>query len=52
MAKIGVFFSTEELTGPRILELAPQAEAIGFEKAWISDHFHPWNDQQGNSPFV
>ncbi len=52
MAKIGVFFSTEELTGPRILELAPRAEAIGFEKAWISDHFHPWNDEQGNSPFV
>jgi len=52
MAKIGVFFSTEELTGPRILELAPQAEEIGFEKAWISDHFHPWNDEQGNSPFV
>ncbi|MCP6606539.1 LLM class flavin-dependent oxidoreductase, partial [Klebsiella pneumoniae] len=19
---------------------------------WISDHFHPWNDQQGQSPFV
>ena len=52
MATIGVFFSTEELTGPRILELAPQAEQIGFEKAWISDHFHPWNDEQGNSPFV
>ncbi len=52
MAKIGVFFSTEELSGPRILELAPQAEQIGFETAWISDHFHPWNDQQGQSPFV
>lgn len=52
MAQIGVFFSTEELSGPRILELAPQAEQIGFEKAWISDHFHPWNDEQGESPFV
>jgi G6PDH family F420-dependent oxidoreductase len=19
---------------------------------WISDHYHPWNDQQGHSPFV
>ncbi|MEW6636273.1 MAG: LLM class F420-dependent oxidoreductase, partial [Actinomycetota bacterium] len=19
---------------------------------WISDHYHPWNDEQGNSPFV
>ncbi len=52
MAKIGVFFSTEELSAPRILELAPQAEQVGFETAWISDHFHPWNDEQGNSPFV
>jgi G6PDH family F420-dependent oxidoreductase len=52
MAKIGVFFSAEELSGPRILELAPQAERIGFEKAWISDHFHPWNDEQGESAFV
>ncbi len=52
MARIGVFFSTEELSGPRIVELAPQAEEVGFQKAWISDHFHPWNDEQGNSPFV
>src|SRR5919202_786934 len=28
------------------------AEAAGFEALWISDHFHPWNDEQGNSPFV
>ena len=24
----------------------------GFEFALISDHFHPWVDRQGNSPFV
>ncbi len=52
MAKIGVFFSSEELSGPRILELAPRAEQVGFEKAWISDHFHPGNDEQGESAFV
>src|ERR687889_1999151 len=28
------------------------AEAASFEALWISDHFHPWNDEQGNSPFV
>ena len=28
------------------------AERIGFTFALISDHFHPWVDQQGNSPFV
>ena len=29
----------------------PRREA-GFRSAWISDHFHPWNDAQGESPFV
>ena len=29
-----------------------RAEEAGFEALWISDHFHPWNDAQGQSPFV
>jgi G6PDH family F420-dependent oxidoreductase len=28
------------------------AEEIGLTKAWISDHYHPWTDSQGESPFV
>jgi G6PDH family F420-dependent oxidoreductase len=28
------------------------AEEAGFEGLWISDHYHPWNDEQGQSPFV
>jgi G6PDH family F420-dependent oxidoreductase len=32
--------------------LRQQAEAAGFSFALISDHFHPWIDQQGQSPFV
>jgi G6PDH family F420-dependent oxidoreductase len=28
------------------------AEEAGFEALWISDHYHPWNDEQGQSPFV
>src|SRR3712207_380707 len=24
----------------------------GFTTAWISDHYHPWIDEQGQSPFV
>jgi G6PDH family F420-dependent oxidoreductase len=28
------------------------AEEAGFEGLWISDHYHPWNDAQGESPFV
>jgi alkanesulfonate monooxygenase SsuD/methylene tetrahydromethanopterin reductase-like flavin-dependent oxidoreductase (luciferase family) len=28
------------------------AEGAGFQALWISDHFHPWNDNQGQSSFV
>jgi G6PDH family F420-dependent oxidoreductase len=28
------------------------AERAGFETITISDHFHPWMDSQGQSPFV
>ncbi len=50
--KIGCFLSSEEF-GPRdLVEQARRAEAAGFHALWISDHYHPWNDEQGHSPFV
>jgi G6PDH family F420-dependent oxidoreductase len=52
MPTIGCFFSSEERTAPEIVALARRAEQAGFETAWISDHFHPWIDEQGQSPFV
>jgi G6PDH family F420-dependent oxidoreductase len=52
MAKIGYFLSCEQF-GPReLVDQAKRAEAAGFDSLWISDHFHPWNDEQGQSPFV
>ena len=27
----------------------PARRAAGFERLWISDHYHPWNDEQGHS---
>jgi G6PDH family F420-dependent oxidoreductase len=50
--KIGYFLSSEEWGPTELVELACKAEAAGFEDLWISDHFHPWNDEQGHSPFV
>ena len=50
--KIGYFLSSEEWGPGEQLEQARMAEAAGFEALWISDHYHPWNDAQGNSPFV
>src|SRR3954449_12119852 len=50
--QIGCFLSSEEF-GPRdLVEQAKRAEQAGFHALWISDHYHPWNDEQGHSPFV
>jgi G6PDH family F420-dependent oxidoreductase len=50
--KIGYFLSCEEYGPAELIEQAKLAEQAGFESLWISDHFHPWNDEQGESPFV
>src|SRR3954454_14748357 len=50
--KIGYFLSSEEYTPAELLEQARGAERAGFEALWISDHYHPWVDAQGQSPFV
>ena len=50
--KIGYFLSSEE-NGPReLVKYAARAQAAGFRDLWISDHYHPWIDAQGHSPFV
>jgi G6PDH family F420-dependent oxidoreductase len=50
--KLGFFLSCEEY-GPReLVEQAKAAEQAGFHALWISDHYHPWNHEQGQSPFV
>src|ERR671939_1328239 len=50
--KIGCFLSSEEFGPLELVELARRAEQAGFHALWISDHYHPWNDEQGHSPFV
>ena len=49
---IGYKLSSEEFGPAQLVEQAARAEAAGFEFALISDHFHPWTDRQGHSPFV
>jgi G6PDH family F420-dependent oxidoreductase len=52
MVSVGYFLSCEEF-GPReLVRQARLAEQTGFERLWISDHFHPWLRAQGQSPFV
>jgi G6PDH family F420-dependent oxidoreductase len=50
--KLGYFLSCEEY-GPReLVRQAGLARDAGLDRLWISDHYHPWNDEQGESPFV
>lgn len=50
--RIGYFLSSEEYDPAALIAQAKAAERAGFSGLWISDHFHPWNNEQGNSPFV
>jgi G6PDH family F420-dependent oxidoreductase len=50
--KIGYFLSCEEWGPHDLVGQAVKAQQAGFEGLWISDHYHPWNDAQGHSPFV
>ncbi|MDP9452796.1 MAG: TIGR03557 family F420-dependent LLM class oxidoreductase [Actinomycetota bacterium] len=52
MSEIGYFLSSEEHTPSALVDQARQAEEAGFASVWISDHYHPWTDRQGQSSFV
>jgi G6PDH family F420-dependent oxidoreductase len=50
--RIGYFLASEEFGPAELLAQARAAERAGFEALWISDHYHPWIDAQGQSAFV
>lgn len=52
MAEYGYFLSSEELSPGQMIESAQYAEGAGIDSLFISDHFHPWLESQGQSPFV
>jgi coenzyme F420-dependent glucose-6-phosphate dehydrogenase len=49
---LGYAISSEEHRPLDIVRHARRAEEAGFPYALVSDHFHPWIDRQGQSPFV
>lgn len=52
MIEVGYALSSEEHSARDLVRHAIAAERSGFTFALISDHYHPWTDRQGESPFV
>ena len=52
MIKVGYWLASELHSPGKLVSDAKRAEDIGFEYAMISDHYHPWLDDQGHSSFV
>jgi len=50
--EVGYALSSEEHAPQALVRHARLAEEAGFSFAFVSDHFHPWTDRQGQSPFV
>jgi G6PDH family F420-dependent oxidoreductase len=52
MIEFGCKLSSEEFGPSDLVRYARMAEDSSFDFASISDHYHPWTDKQGHSPFV
>jgi coenzyme F420-dependent glucose-6-phosphate dehydrogenase len=52
MMHLGYKLSSEEFGPTDLVRFAIRADQAGFDFALISEHFHPWTDRQGQSPFV
>jgi len=52
MVEIGYFLSSEEHDPKTLTKQAQMAADAGIGSVAISDHYHPWLDDQGHSPFV
>jgi coenzyme F420-dependent glucose-6-phosphate dehydrogenase len=50
--QLGYKLTSEEFSARDLVRLAQAAEDHGFSFASISDHYHPWTNRQGQSPFV
>ena len=50
--QLGYALSSEEHEPAALVRNARLAEEAGFDFLMISDHYHPWIDAQGHSPFV
>ena len=52
MLKLGYKLMAEEHGPSALVRNAARAEQAGFDFAAISDHYFPWIEEQGHSPFA
>jgi coenzyme F420-dependent glucose-6-phosphate dehydrogenase len=52
MITLGYKLSSEEQSAVDLVRYAQMAQDAGFGFALVSDHYHPWTNRQGQSPFV
>jgi G6PDH family F420-dependent oxidoreductase len=52
MANFGYTLMCEQAGPTQLVDDAIRAETAGFEFAVISDHYYPWLDEQGHSPYA
>ncbi|GLY08368.1 MULTISPECIES: TIGR03557 family F420-dependent LLM class oxidoreductase [Actinoplanes] len=50
--RLGYKLAAEAFGPKELIRQAVRAEQAGFDFVEISDHFHPWLDVQGHSPFA
>ena len=50
MLKLGYKASAEQFAPAKLLDFACMAEKIGFDSAFVSDHFQPWKHVDGHAP--
>ena len=49
MLKLGYKASAEQFGPTELLDFSCLAEEVGFDSIFVSDHFQPWQDNQGNA---
>ena len=50
MPKLGYKASAEQFSSKALLDLTILAETLGFDSAFVSDHFQPWRHDGGQAP--
>jgi G6PDH family F420-dependent oxidoreductase len=52
VASFGYTLMCEQSPADRLVSDVQQAEQVGFDFSVISDHYQPWLDEQGHSPYA